>query len=888
MTSQNKIALGEKVTSAVDAATAMTAIQSVKPGRVCKTYTLQDDGSLAKTGAANIVHGVCQTKPVDTAEDLIEILKSASNSDDIALIPGSFIGDDANKFNLTTEAKLAALTGKPVGQVDGGILDIGGKRIAARLKRGILPSQWMLIDADNPEGIPDDWAALGIQGRLQMLEPLVPGISQCERIELRGSSARVHKTGEEPGQATHAWIKVSDASKIEILQAYVDCHMVLQGKSFISPKYSKNDGSLVGQEPRTVIDLVVWTAGRVVFCAKPGVSNAAGYEVADAGITIVNKGAGELDIDWVRPPSKADLDALSKITGFNYSQRLDGNLLIKQVAGQLKPNTPIEVRGVEMPLSHWIEQIGLDGKLRCEAPFRFSSSEAGAIFTHTGSAPCVFDVGNNTTYTMSDEDWATIAGKLMFDEVSENTSLVIDNETGQEIAPGENENRTKTKKQNRSADGPDWDDVIETEKGIKVLPTRPNLEALIDWAGVLIGYDVYNRSLTAEYKGEDISSTIDAVLKDMCVREGLRKETVADYLDDIARRRRVNRPLTWLESLGPSDGDPLAEWLERSGLVDKALGPIQEQWAYVVWKRFFVGACAAADGLERCKNPQAIPKFEQVVVLVSDQGMKKSTVISGLLPKELRHYCGDGINLNLSNKDSYIEATSHWIGELGELDATFRKSDIAALKAFLSRKFDEIRMPYDRRAVKYKRRTIYYGSVNEREFLKDTTGNRRYLPIELTQKMVYSEKLGRGIFAQAWQRYLDGEQWWLTDADERVAKEKSEKFNGNPLIPKLLEVFDFDAESRDVPLPAFKILEALDIKGTAANANKQAIGTGLKALGIEKYGVTAREQRKYYAMPPLSEEYRHLATTIQGWPVVGIKDDFADCSEGEGDAGDWI
>ena len=85
-----------------------------------------------------------------------------------------------------------------------GIVEYEGRRVAARLAAGIDPSSWILLDADNPPGIPADWAAMSIQQRLEFWEPVMPGISRATRVELRASSARVVKNGESEKEASHA------------------------------------------------------------------------------------------------------------------------------------------------------------------------------------------------------------------------------------------------------------------------------------------------------------------------------------------------------------------------------------------------------------------------------------------------------------------------------------------------------------------------------------------------------------------------------------------------------------------------------------------------------------------------------------------------------------
>ena len=44
-----------------------------------------------------------------------------------------------------------------------------------------------------------------------------------------------------------------------------------------------------------------------------------------------------------------------------------------------------------------------------------------------------------------------------------------------------------------------------------------------------------------------------------------------------------------------------------------------------------------------------------------------------------------GATLNPSDKDSVNQAVSHWIFELGEIESTFKKSDIDQLKAFVTK-----------------------------------------------------------------------------------------------------------------------------------------------------------------------------------------------------------
>ena len=119
---------------------------------------------------------------------------------------------------------------------------------------------------------------------------------------------------------------------------------------------------------------------------------------------------------------------------------------------------------------------------------------------------------------------------------------------------------------------------------------------------------------------------------------------------------------------------------------------------------------------------------ENVLILKGDQGAGKTQWLTRLAPLG---FVKTGLQLNPNNKDSVLEATSVWIVELGEFDGTTTKNDTAILKAFLSRRVDNIRKPYAIAEELIPRKTIFCGSVNSDTFLVDDTGNRRYWILEI-------------------------------------------------------------------------------------------------------------------------------------------------------------
>jgi putative DNA primase/helicase len=129
------------------------------------------------------------------------------------------------------------------------------------------------------------------------------------------------------------------------------------------------------------------------------------------------------------------------------------------------------------------------------------------------------------------------------------------------------------------------------------------------------------------------------------------------------------------------------------------------------------------------------PNFscEGVLVLTGKQGKGKSSYPYRILPKEIATSCvKDAVTLDVNNKDSVLKAVSTWMTELGELTSTFRKSDLEHLKGFITERVDKLRPVYARKIDTYGRQTVFYATVNDREFLQDGE-NRRFWVIDVEQ-----------------------------------------------------------------------------------------------------------------------------------------------------------
>lgn len=162
------------------------------------------------------------------------------------------------------------------------------------------------------------------------------------------------------------------------------------------------------------------------------------------------------------------------------------------------------------------------------------------------------------------------------------------------------------------------------------------------------------------------------------------------------------------------DGEPRCRhFLSRWGKVEDS--PYTQEVSRLIF----------AGGIHRLYEPGC--KFEDVPILMGDQGCGKSTLIRFLAIND--DYFGE---LKVMEGQQAIEDLSgKWVMEIPEMSAFTKAKDQEAIKAFVSRQRDSYRKPYDRNTSELYRRCFFIASSNDRSPLVDKTGNRRWYPVEL-------------------------------------------------------------------------------------------------------------------------------------------------------------
>lgn len=255
------------------------------------------------------------------------------------------------------------------------------------------------------------------------------------------------------------------------------------------------------------------------------------------------------------------------------------------------------------------------------------------------------------------------------------------------------------------------------------------------------------------------------------------KEKILDAMAVYAVGHRENRVQKYLKGL-MWDGIPRLDTL----LVDY-FGAEDCRYVRDVTRKTLAAAVA------RAMDPGT--KFDCMLILSGAQGVGKSTFFR-ILGKD---WYSDSL-ATFEGKDAAELIQGYWIIEAGEL-AGMNKSEMNTVKQFLSRTEDVYREPYGRRTKPFPRSCIIVGTTNDREFLKDRTGNRRFWPVDLG-KGIPSKHIFTGladeadqIWAEACVRWQCGEKLFLEGDSvleaERQQEEHKESSPREGIIREFLE-----------------------------------------------------------------------------------------------------
>ena len=274
---------------------------------------------------------------------------------------------------------------------------------------------------------------------------------------------------------------------------------------------------------------------------------------------------------------------------------------------------------------------------------------------------------------------------------------------------------------------------------------------------------------------------------------------------------------------------PVADWLDRltwdgterlDCLLPTYFGARDRPVVRLMGARWMMGA--ANRGL------RTGAKMDYTLVLVGAQEVKKSTSVRALAVRPTWFH---DTSVQVGTKDGLLALQGCWLMELAELSAV-RGVQLEAVKAFLTSQTDRFRPPYGSTMESFLRSTAFIATTNDRQFLTDPTGNRRFWPVEVgTIDITALERDREQLWAEAVHRVAAGERHWPSAAEEGQLDRHRFRFEAeDPWLAPLVDWLD----ERSEPFTLHEaMVEALDLKERDMLRARNRVGAMLRRLGYE-------------------------------------------------------
>lgn len=307
------------------------------------------------------------------------------------------------------------------------------------------------------------------------------------------------------------------------------------------------------------------------------------------------------------------------------------------------------------------------------------------------------------------------------EEAEEREALMLEDFTADTDRP--------KKKKTRAAQEDEWLSLLKRNKEGNCHPTYENIDTILLRDPRLRGLFCYDQFHTAvmltrpfethdtldRYTDTDVSNVKSYLERAYGMKNG-GGEKVRERIEATARVHQFHPVRDYLDSL-EWDGIPRLDtlFIDYNGAEDNEL-------TRCVTRITLTAAVA------RIYEPGC--KFDYVLTLQGQEATGKSTIIRRL---GLDKWNKEGLASMGADRSAAEQLPGSWLIEVSEL-AAMRRNEVEEVKAFVSTCVDTYRPAYGRSVESYPRQCIFIATTNETDFLKGTTGNRRFWIVQCLRR----------------------------------------------------------------------------------------------------------------------------------------------------------
>lgn len=284
-------------------------------------------------------------------------------------------------------------------------------------------------------------------------------------------------------------------------------------------------------------------------------------------------------------------------------------------------------------------------------------------------------------------------------------------------AAGRRQQQGRQRQRQRAAGPINWPEL--NRQGEPLGRSQPNVHAFLQHAGIALRHNAFTVQTLVTRAGAEVPLTEELFRNLWLEADRLGLKATERYfeavIEDIAYQKAFHPVRDYLKQLPRWDG------IERvDTFLHRHLGAENTELIRAFGRKHFTGA------VRRIWEPGV--KYDYALILQGPQGEGKSSVIAALCPDV--SFFTDSLSPGDDQKVTIEQTQGKWLCEFSELNG-LGKRDVESVKAMITRQVDRSRLAYGRRSVERPRQFVLWGSVNPRQYLRDQTGNRRFLPVPI-------------------------------------------------------------------------------------------------------------------------------------------------------------
>lgn len=288
------------------------------------------------------------------------------------------------------------------------------------------------------------------------------------------------------------------------------------------------------------------------------------------------------------------------------------------------------------------------------------------------------------------------------------------------------------------------------------------------------------------------------------------------------------------------DYNPLQEFIEKhknmprpNGIIEQLcrtiVSPMPARYIQLFVTKWLVGIVQSV-----------YEDFSPLMLVLSGtkQNTGKTTWFRNLLPREIRSYYAES-KLDAGKDDEILMCTKLIImdDEMGGKS----KKEASRLKELTSKKWFSLREPYGRHNIDLRRLAVLCGTSNDNQLINDPTGNRRIIPIEVTDidKPLYNSIDKSQMLMEAYWLMASGYTADLVENDIAFLSANTDNFKAVSMERELLEkYFSKPEDSYNATFMTASEIKVYIETRTNQRLNVNKLGHELRNMGIERTGAT--------------------------------------------------